>query len=116
MDSILFCALFAILQWTGTKCIPANEMKFEHMKVLDDAELDSLRQKNEVSAVYYYKRGKILAFSITTHGFWKRNINFIIYIIERYLWGNSFVLRKEERLFGGKFLFNLHEILYRTFS
>ena len=56
MDSILFCALFAILQWTGTKCIPANEMKFEHMKVLDDAELDSLRQKNEVSAVYYYKR------------------------------------------------------------
>lgn len=85
MDSILFCALFAILQWTGTKCIPANEMKFEHMKVLDDAELDSLRQKNEVSAVYYYKRGKIVAFSITTHGFWKRNINFIIYIIQRYL-------------------------------
>lgn len=31
-------------------------MKFQHMKVLDDAELDSLRQKSEVSAVYYYKR------------------------------------------------------------
>lgn len=61
MDTLWFNIglVFLFLGTVSVNCKSVNEMQFQHMKkILDESELDNLRQRNEVSAVYYYKRGK----------------------------------------------------------
>lgn len=57
MDSLRFILGLAFVFLGKVSCKSVNEMQFQHMKkILDESELDNLRQRNEVSAVYYYKR------------------------------------------------------------
>ncbi|VDI80853.1 Hypothetical predicted protein [Mytilus galloprovincialis] len=59
MDTLWFNIglAFLFLGTVSVNCKSVNEMQFQHMKkILDESELDNLRQRNEVSAVYYYKR------------------------------------------------------------